>query len=77
LFGLGSHISSAEPEGSDPGRIKPPAHLTDLMKATLQGKNPAQDESTHNVVSREISFPLELLDIPDNPVGFIVAGPYG
>jgi hypothetical protein len=46
--------------------------LAGLVRAALQGENPTCDESTHNVISREISIPLEILDIPDNPVGLIV-----
>jgi hypothetical protein len=50
LFGLHSHVSFSEPEGSDPGGIKPSAHLANLVSAALNGKNPVRDERAHDVV---------------------------
>jgi hypothetical protein len=42
LLGLGSHVGSVEPEGGDPGRIKPTPHLADLVSVTLQRENPTE-----------------------------------
>jgi hypothetical protein len=73
LFGLGSHVSFRKPEGGDPGMIKPPGHLANFVSAALQRKNPEQDECAHDIISAEIGVPLQLLDVPDNPVCFFVA----
>jgi hypothetical protein len=72
-LGLGSHIGSTEPEGGDPGSIKPPAHLADLVIATLQRKNTTRDDGACYVVRREFSVPLQDPNILDNPVGLVVA----
>ena len=73
LFGLGDHVSFRKPESSDPGRIKPSAHLANFMSAALQRKHPAPDECAHDIISAEIGVPLKLLDVPDNSVCFFVA----
>jgi hypothetical protein len=51
LLGLGNHISFAEPESSDPGRIKPSGHLADFVCAALKRENPARDKCAHYVIS--------------------------
>jgi hypothetical protein len=75
LFGLGGHVGSAEPDGGDPGGIKPPPHLADLVSAALQRENPLRDEGPHNIIRRECGVPLQDRKIPDDPVGLGVVVP--
>ena len=72
-FGLGNHVSFSKSEGSDPGGIKPTAHLADLMSAALKGKNPAYNERAHEVICRKLIVLLELPKKPDYPVCFFMA----
>jgi hypothetical protein len=43
------------------------------MRPELQGQNPARDKRAHNVVGADIGGVIELLHVPDDPVGLVVA----
>jgi hypothetical protein len=43
------------------------------MRPALQGQNPARDKRAHNVVGADIGGVIELLHVPDDPVGLVMA----
>ena len=73
LFGFKDHVRFPQGEGCDPRGILPPGHLAYLVGTALQGKNPARDKSAHDIIGADVSGVVELLHIPDDPVGFNMA----
>ena len=73
LFGFKDHIRFPQGESCDPRGIFPPGHLAYLVGTALQGKNPARDKSAHDIIGADVGGVVELLHIPDDPVGFNMA----
>jgi hypothetical protein len=67
-LGIGDHIRFRELEGRDPGGVKAPTHLADFVNTTLEGENPTRDESTHDIVCRDLIVFAKLPDKPNDPV---------
>ena len=73
LFGFEDHVRFPQGEGCDPRGILPPGHLAYLMGTALQGENLARDKSAHDIIGADGGGVVELLHIPDDPVGFNMA----